>query len=117
MVHLLCSRHQDRHLGILTRQRRNAEEPVNVYIHSLEKKKQNGDENVEVLYHVSVAGKPVLAFTAAEDMALVPDEVVVKELGYPFVIKAERKFNTSLRPGCMRIKSNKRLNFKILSRE
>lgn len=86
-------RQQERHLGINNRRKRTLQEgnePVNVYIHNLAKSK-NGDEKIEVLYHVSVSGKPVDAVTAASDMKLVTDDEVVKELGYPFVVKAERK--------------------------
>lgn len=46
---------------------------------------------MEVLYHVSVSGQPVTATTAAADMHLVSDEEVTNELGYPFIIKAERE--------------------------
>lgn len=60
-----------------------------MYIHNVAKSK-NGEEKIEVLYHVSVSGKPVDAITAAADMTLVTDEEVMKELGYPFVVKAER---------------------------
>lgn len=63
------------------------EKPVNVYIHEIFKT----PEKIEVLYHVTVQGKPVLATTAADDMTLVTDDEVVDALGYPFVIKAERK--------------------------
>jgi hypothetical protein len=41
-------------------------------------------------YHVAVSGKPVDAVTAAEDMTLISDDEVRNELGYPFLIKAER---------------------------
>lgn len=51
----------------------------------------NGDHKIEVLYHVSVEGKPVSAITAAKDMTLVSDQEVTDQLGYPFLIKAERK--------------------------
>lgn len=64
---------------------------MNVYIHKVNKTKLNGDENIEVIYHVSVAGKPVSAVVAAKDMNLVSDEEVRRELGYPFSVKAERK--------------------------
>ncbi|RZB40172.1 uncharacterized protein BDFB_005771, partial [Asbolus verrucosus] len=91
-------RQQERHLGIMSRNKREAtenefkkisEKPVKVYIHNLEKSKLNGDEKIEVLYHVSVSGKPVDAVTAAEDMTLISDDEVRNELGYPFLIKAE----------------------------
>ena len=52
----------------------------------------NGDKKIEVLYHVSVSGQPVPASTAADDMNLISDEEVIEELGYPFLIKAERKY-------------------------
>lgn len=83
-------RQQEKHLGIRNRTKRDLDDPVNVYIHDVSKIPSDGDENIQVLYHVSVAGKPVLAVTAADDMALVSDEEVRKELGYPFVVKAER---------------------------
>lgn len=68
------------------------DKPVNVYIHKVNTSKTNGDRKIEVLYHVSVDGKPVSAITAANDMTLVSDEEVRRELGYPFLIKAERKY-------------------------
>lgn len=68
------------------------EDPVNVYIHDISKVPSDGDEKIEVLYHVSVAGKPIPAVTAAEDMTLVSDEEVRNALGYPFIVKAERWF-------------------------
>lgn len=40
---------------------------------------------------MAVSGQPVPASTAAEDMRLVSDEEVIEEIGYPFLIKAERK--------------------------
>ncbi|KAG5866724.1 hypothetical protein JTB14_000537 [Gonioctena quinquepunctata] len=83
-------RQQERHLGITNNsriKRAPIDEPVNVYIRNLTK--MNGDGKIEVLYHVSVAGKPVSAITAANDMHLVSDEEVRKELGYPFLVKAE----------------------------
>ncbi|XP_018563780.1 uncharacterized protein LOC108905425 isoform X2 [Anoplophora glabripennis] len=83
-------RQQERHLGINGRIKRDVEDkPVNVYIHKVNTSKTNGDNKIEVLYHVSVDGKPVSAITAANDMTLVSDEEVRQELGYPFVIKAE----------------------------
>lgn len=63
-----------------------------MYIHKIEKTK-NGEEKIQVLYHVSVSGKPVDAATAAADMRLISDDEVTQELGYPFLIKAERKIN------------------------
>lgn len=62
-----------------------------MYIHNIAKSPINGDKKIEVLYHVAVSGQPVPASTAAEDMRLVSDEEVIEELGYPFLIKAERK--------------------------
>lgn len=88
-------RQQEKHLGITNRTKRDSpkptlDDPVNVYIHDIAKIPVNGEEKIEVLYHVSVAGKPVPAVTAAEDMSLVSDEEVQVELGYPFIVKAER---------------------------
>lgn len=71
----------------MTRQKRDAP-PVNVYIHEVNK--QNKEGKIEVVYHVEMLGKPVDAHTAANDMTLVSDQEVTKELGYPFEIKAER---------------------------
>lgn len=85
-------RQQERHLGINNRKKREADpvnEPVDVFIHNVAKS-VNDEEKIEVLYHVSVSGKPVDASTAAADMGLVSDEEVVQELGYPFLVKAER---------------------------
>lgn len=65
---------------------------MNVYIHDISKVPSDDEEKIEVLYHVSVAGKPVLAVTAADDMSLVSDEEVQVELGYPFIVKAERSY-------------------------
>lgn len=95
-------RQQERHLGINRRIKREVEDkPVNVYIHKVNTSKTNGDQKIEVLYHVSVAGKPVSAITAANDMTLVSDEEVREELGYPFLIKAERKCpNLTLQISC-----------------
>lgn len=55
----------------------------------------NGDKKIEVLYHVAVSGQPIPASTAAEDMRLVSDAEVTEELGYPFLIKAERNSSDS----------------------
>ncbi|XP_074038328.1 uncharacterized protein isoform X2 [Leptinotarsa decemlineata] len=84
-------RQQERHLGITNGRIKRApiDGPVNVYIHEMNRTKLNGDKKIEVLYHVSVAGKPVSAITAANDMHLVSDEEVRQELGYPFLVKAE----------------------------
>lgn len=86
-------RHQERHLGISDRVKRGTDKaPVNVYIHKMDSSKLNGDNKIEVLYHVAVDGKPVSAITATKDMTLVTDAEVRNELGYPFLIKAERKY-------------------------
>ncbi|XP_076252791.1 uncharacterized protein LOC143191505 isoform X1 [Rhynchophorus ferrugineus] len=84
-------RQQDHHLGLASNRRKRAptDKPVNVYIHKVDKEKLNGDDKIEVLYHVEVLGKPVDAYTAANDMRLVTDDEVQSELGYPFLIKAE----------------------------
>uniref|UniRef100_A0A1Y1LLV8 Uncharacterized protein n=2 Tax=Photinus pyralis TaxID=7054 RepID=A0A1Y1LLV8_PHOPY len=92
-------RQQERHLGINARLKRavsNPDKPVSVYIIKISKSPINGDEKMEVLYHVSVSGQPVAATTAAADMHLVSDQEVVNELGYPFIIKAERKYPSLL---------------------
>jgi hypothetical protein len=52
---------------------------------------ENSDELV-LLYTVHVAGQPVLAHTAAEDMKLVSSTEVTAELGYPVITKAEREY-------------------------
>nr|CAH7716866.1 unnamed protein product [Callosobruchus chinensis] len=83
-------RQHERHLGIGYRLKRySKEEPVQVHIHKLDKSAVNGDQKVEVLYQVSVSGKPVPAITAANDMNFVTDEEVQEVLGYPFVVKAK----------------------------
>lgn len=89
---MLYFRQQEQHLGIQNRSKRQTEpeKHVNVYIHNVSANR--GDDKVEVLYHVSVAGQPIPATTAAADMDLVSDEEVTSELGYPFYIKAERKY-------------------------
>lgn len=99
------SRQQAKHLGIIIRDKREydeevsdrdkrevAEKPISVHIHKLNKTRLNGDQKIQVLYHVSVDGKPVPAVTAAGDMRYVTDEEVRDVLGYPFLIKAERKY-------------------------
>lgn len=58
----------------------------------MDTEKLNGDNKIELLYHVAVDGKPVPAIIAANDMSFVKDEEVRKELGYPFLIKAERTY-------------------------
>jgi hypothetical protein len=63
---------------------------VTVYVHN--KTSKNTDE-LELLYTVHVAGKPVLAVAAAEDMKLVSNTEVTAELGYPVVTKAEREYH------------------------
>ena len=73
-------------MGIVRQKRELTERPVSVYIHEINKQ----NDQIQVLYHVEMRGKPVDANTAADDMRLVSDEEVVQELGYPFVIKAER---------------------------
>lgn len=86
-------RQQERHLGINGRDKREtSDKPVNVYIHRIAKSPVNGDGKIEVLYHVSVSGKPVDAATAAADMRFVSDDEVMSELGYPFLVKAERNY-------------------------
>ncbi|CAH1973441.1 unnamed protein product [Acanthoscelides obtectus] len=83
-------RQHERHLGIGYRLKRySKEQPVNVYIHKVDKSALDGEQKVEVLYHVSVSGKPVPAITAANDMNFVTDEEVQEVLGYPFLVKAE----------------------------
>lgn len=86
-------RHQEQHLGIRDRVKRASDRgPVKVYIHQMDTSKNNGDQKIEVLYHVTVNGKPVSAISAANDMSLVTDEEVREALGYPFLIKAEREY-------------------------
>lgn len=63
-----------------------------MHIHDIAKSPPDGQETIEVLYHVTVAGKPVPAITAAADMKLVSDEEVTNELGFPFIVKAEREY-------------------------
>ncbi|XP_066146988.1 uncharacterized protein [Euwallacea fornicatus] len=84
-------RQQARHLGIISRQKRQSpvDKLVNVYIHEVNKQTRNGEDKIEVVYHVEMLGKPVDAHTAASDMTLVSDEEVRQELGFPFEIKAE----------------------------
>ncbi|XP_018330536.1 uncharacterized protein LOC108740646 [Agrilus planipennis] len=86
------NRHQKLHLGIKDDRHKRAtqsEEVVNVHIHNISKMINDGTERIEVIYHVSVSGKPVIAATAAEDMKLVSDNEIVNELGLSPVIKAE----------------------------
>ncbi|KAH1019418.1 hypothetical protein HUJ04_009243 [Dendroctonus ponderosae] len=82
-------RQQAQHLGIARSKRAVLEKPVHVYIHEVNRQTIDGEDKIEVLYHVEMLGKPVDAHTAATDMKLLSDEEVVKELGYPFEIKAE----------------------------
>ncbi|XP_072383378.1 uncharacterized protein [Diabrotica undecimpunctata] len=84
-------RQQEKHLGIekARSKREIKEKPVKVYIHRINTTVSNGHPKTEVLYHVSLDGKPVSAIVAANDMNLVSDEEVRNELGYPFLIKAE----------------------------
>ncbi|XP_056636650.1 uncharacterized protein LOC130445148 [Diorhabda sublineata] len=81
-------RQQEKHLGIRNgrAKRQTNGKLVNVYIHQVNRTDLN---TIEVLYHVSLDGKPVSAVIAANDMHLLTDEEVRKELGYPFLIKAE----------------------------
>lgn len=84
-------RHQEKHLGLRNRRKRQTgDKPVKVYIHNLERNKTDEDTEIQVLYHVSVSGNPIEAVTAVQDMTLLSDEEVQNELGYPFLIKAER---------------------------
>lgn len=46
--------------------------------------------HTEIIYSVFVAGKPVLATTAAKDMELLSNEEVIHVLELPFTTKAER---------------------------
>lgn len=89
-------RQQAQHLGISRTKRAAADKPVHVYIHEVNKQTIDGEDKIEVLYHVEMLGKPVDAYTAATDMKLLSDEEVAKELGYPFEIKAERMWATCL---------------------
>ncbi|XP_060531947.1 uncharacterized protein LOC132705394 [Cylas formicarius] len=84
-------RQQERHLGITHRLKRSSpsDKPVNVFIHKVDRQKFNGDDRIEVLYHVEVLGKPVDAVTASNDMNFVSDDEVSQALGYPFIVKAE----------------------------
>lgn len=47
--------------------------------------------HTEIIYSVFVAGKPVLATTAAKDMELLSNDEVVQVLESPIMTKAERK--------------------------
>lgn len=74
----------------LTKKRRaqQSDRQVNVRVHNATIAKAG---TLELVYSVRVAGKPVLALTAARDMRLVSDKEVSAELGYPILTKAERK--------------------------
>jgi hypothetical protein len=52
---------------------------------------EDADE-LALLYTVHIAGQPVLAPSAAEDMNLVSSTEVTAELGYPVITKAEREY-------------------------
>lgn len=82
-------RQQAKHLGINPRIKRE-DKPINVYIHKIDRQPINGEDKIEVVYHVAVSGQPVDAVTASEDMRLVTDKEVKEELGFPFLVKAER---------------------------
>ncbi|KAJ9600784.1 hypothetical protein L9F63_001064 [Diploptera punctata] len=89
---------QQRHLGIgnstssveQMRARKTREhkvpEAVNVYVHN---KTSIADDKLELLYTVHVSGKPVLAYTAAEDMKLVSNKYFSDTLGYNIITKAK----------------------------
>lgn len=88
-------RQLERHLGLnggaattATKKRRSEGRDVYVRVHNVT---VTDDGNVELVYSVRVAGKPILAVTAATDMRLVSDKEVTAELGYPVLTKAERK--------------------------
>ncbi|KAL0273396.1 UNVERIFIED_CONTAM: hypothetical protein PYX00_006066 [Menopon gallinae] len=90
-------RQQEKHLGIngnsLTTNRprrdRRIPEPVRVHIHNVTDFANNEVDGIGLLYSVTVAGKPVPALTAANDMKLITINEVVAELGYPVLTKAE----------------------------
>lgn len=71
-----------------TKKRRSEGRDVYVRVHNVT---VTDDGNLELVYSVRVAGKPILAVTAATDMRLVSDKEVIAELGYPVLTKAERK--------------------------
>ena len=88
-------RQLERHLGLnggaattTTKKRRSEGRDVYVRVHNLT---VTDDGNLELVYSVRVAGKPILATTAAKDMRLVSDNEVTAELGYTVITKAERK--------------------------
>ncbi|CAG9768533.1 unnamed protein product [Ceutorhynchus assimilis] len=76
-------RQQARHLKL--RSKRSDQNDVEVFVHEINENR----ENIEILYHVEVQGKAVDASTAANDMKLVKDDEVRRELGFLFDIKAE----------------------------
>ncbi|XP_050299309.1 uncharacterized protein LOC126738160 isoform X2 [Anthonomus grandis grandis] len=97
-------RQQAYHLGVSSRTKRAPKDTnVNVYIHEV--KKVTGDDKIEVLYHVELLGKPVDAYMAANDMTLVTDDEVRKELGYPFLIKAEPYVKAAEPQGLLKAKN------------
>ena len=61
---------------------------VNVFVHN---KTSVADDKLQLLYTVHVSGKPVLAYTAADDMKLVSTKYFSETLGYNIVTKAKRK--------------------------
>ncbi|XP_023719368.1 uncharacterized protein LOC111870941 isoform X2 [Cryptotermes secundus] len=90
-------RQQEHHFGIngvtapaelKSRQARDHRAPDHVAVHVHNKTSKPADE-LALLYTVHVAGQPVLALAAAEDMKLVSSEEVTAELGYPVITKAE----------------------------
>lgn len=48
--------------------------------------------DIGIIYSVTVAGKPVPAITAANDMRLMTTSEVIAELGHPILSKAEREY-------------------------
>ncbi|XP_069696113.1 uncharacterized protein [Periplaneta americana] len=100
------TRHQERHLGIgnataaqlRSRRARDHRVPDNVSVH-VHNKTSKGEHELELLYSVHVAGKPVPAPTAAEDMKLVSNSEVTAQLGYPVITKAELPLDREWRRG------------------
>lgn len=80
-------------LTIRQRRERRIPEPVRVHIHNVTRTISNDPNGVGLLYSVTVAGKPVLALTAANDMRLLSIGEVSAELGFPVLTKAERKLD------------------------
>ncbi|XP_077283331.1 uncharacterized protein LOC143909287 [Arctopsyche grandis] len=63
---------------------------VEVFLYNLTRDNISGiNDEVKIIYWVSVGGRPVPARTAARDMHLLADSEVVAELGYPITTKAE----------------------------